>query len=281
MNGTELTENETPRELLLEIYQSRRSRNPSYSMRAFARDLGVSQAFVSQVLNGKRRLALKRAVQFSMTLGLADSECQPLLESVARESGNDPVAQSYLDQLLSRRRPSRAPAALQSQRLEADRFRSISQWYHAAILDLTTTRSFKSDIRWIARRIGITATEARDAVQRLVRLGLLEERDGVLVKTTLHLTVPTENSKSAVRQFHRQMIGKALDELEATDDQAFARRKISGTTMAVNSARISEARRRVDEFQRELAAFLTEGECDELYQVNVQLFPLTKAGETK
>ncbi|MGK5087092.1 DUF4423 domain-containing protein, partial [Bdellovibrionota bacterium FG-2] len=166
--------------------------------------------------------------------------------------------------------------ALVFKNYEIERFKAISQWYHLAILDLTTTTGFRSEMAWIASRLGISNLEARDAVVRLIDLGLLEQKASKLHKTENKIYFATQRSEAAVRSFHQQMIGKAIEQLQRTDEASFATREISSMTMAISKSKIPLARERIQKFQKELAALLCVGDCDEVYQFNVQMFPLTK-----
>ncbi|MGZ3806078.1 MAG: TIGR02147 family protein, partial [Pseudobdellovibrionaceae bacterium] len=160
---------------------------------------------------------------------------------------------------------------------DVERVKILSQWHHVAILDLTTTKNFRFNIQWISERLGISAFEARDAVERLLELGLLEKKQNKLQKAESQIYFVTQKSEPAVRSFHKQMISKSILELDKTSDKDFEKREISSITMAVRSDRISEARKRIQSFQKDLAAFLTEGDCDELFQLNLQLFQLSKS----
>ncbi len=68
------TEIQKPAEWIKEIYLARKERNPSYSMRAFARDLKVSQAYISLLWNGKRPLSKKVANRMLENLKMPDDE---------------------------------------------------------------------------------------------------------------------------------------------------------------------------------------------------------------
>lgn len=249
-------------QILRDAFLKRQTKNPAYTTRAFARDLGVSQAFISLVLNGKRKISSKMALQFSQALKMSNSETERFLKTVSFGLAG---AQNL-----------QAENALQ---LQVDRFKVISDWYHLAILDITALKQFKPEPSWIAKKLGITQLQVKDAVERLTRLGLLEIRAGKWTKAQRMLAVPTEYSDEAVRSFHRQMIEKASKTLDETDQTSFEARQISGTTMTVNMKRLPEAKRMMVEFQRKLTAFLTEGDCTELYQFNLQLFSLTKRGD--
>lgn len=47
------------RKLLLQEFENKKSKNPSYSLRALARDIEVSPSVISDYLNEKRKLSPK------------------------------------------------------------------------------------------------------------------------------------------------------------------------------------------------------------------------------
>lgn len=248
----------TARTFLREKYLERKSRNSSYSTRAFARDLGMSVAYLSLVLSGKRKLSLKQAMKIVASLNMDSNAGDRFIEAV-----------------MESKRPERK-SKISVVDLEVDRFRIISQWYHLPILDLVSTRGFRPDMGWIGRRLNISPIEARDAVERLERLGLLEIKSGEWRKTEAMIFFPTQKTDASVRAFHKQMIEKAAGELANTADEDFRRRNITAWTVASNPDRISYAKTMIERFQKELAEYLVSGPCTEVYQLNVQLFPLTK-----
>ena len=160
--------------------------------------------------------------------------------------------------------------------LDVEKYHLISSWYHLAILDLTTTRNFISNSQWIADRLGITRIEVDSAVERLLVLGFLQKKNGGLKKTVQHMHWVPENSKAAVRSYHKQMLVRAASELEKTDDQSFARRSITGNSLAIDSARIDEAKQAIYEFEKDFAKRFTSGSPDEVYHFNLQFFPSTQ-----
>jgi uncharacterized protein (TIGR02147 family) len=136
-------------------------------------------------------------------------------------------------------------------------------------------KGFKSDEKWVAKQLGITSTQVRRAVRRLIRLGLLVVEDGKWKKAKAKIAFPTESSLNAVRKFHEQMIMKGLKALHYSKQEDFDARDISGITMLINSKRLPLAKKRIQRFRRALSHYLAEGECDALYHLNVQFFPLT------
>ena len=236
----------------------------------------MSQTLLSLVLSGKRPFTVKQATQASVLLGLTQEESARLLDSTLMSLPSNSRG-------LGRLKQARAAASKETLPLfrdhQIDRFKAIATWYHTAILDLTTTRNFRASPRWIAERLGISTIEAHDAVERLVSLGLLVRDSQGLRKPESKIYFATDRSEPAVRNFHKQMMEKAQAALSSNSPGEFERREISGMTIAVHVDRLPDAKKRIQKFQRELAAFLNEGDCDEVFQLNVQFFPLTRSSK--
>lgn len=239
----QFTENEFRVHLQNEL--TRRCRlNARYSLRSFARTLAMDASSVSQILGGKRRASAQMMERICAKIGWPEKS-----EASSSREGN------YF--LLSQ-----------------DCFAAIADWYHYAILDLTLLKSFKKDPTWIARRLGITQTEAKMALARLLRLKMLEEKNGRLHKTQKHFVnyVPGQSSASH-KEYQRQILRKAL---EAIDNCNAEEKDITAITIAADSRKFEEAKMRIKRFRRELCAFLESGDGDSIHVLAVQFFPLTK-----
>src|SRR5690606_4938403 len=108
--------------------------NPSYSLRAWAKQLGLSHvAMLSMVLNRKRRLL----PQLSSKISQHYVECGRFDETEARyfdilvlfANAKTIEEQAFYERILSSLRPDRCFSTL-----GLDHFRVISDWYHFAIL---------------------------------------------------------------------------------------------------------------------------------------------------
>ncbi len=236
------------RELLNEQFARRRLKNPAYSIRAFSQRLGVNHSALSEIINGKRKVGPKLGRR------LADSL---MLEEDLRR-----------DLFLQTRKSARDSAVL-----EADRYKMIADWYHFAILSLAETKGFKSDVQWIARRLEITASQAKEAVGRLVRLGLMKQSRSRLTVTGRAFSSPDHVSDTAVRQTHHQYLEMAQAALERGQIE---QRDFTAMTMAIDPAKLPEAKRRIREFRDELCAFLESDKKTEVFELCLQLFPLSK-----
>jgi len=259
-----------PGVLLHQEFISRVTRNPRYSLRAFARDLEVSHAFLSMVLHGKKRIASPRLLQFGQHLGWNTALTLRLIHDGEKNHLSGKL--KAIPQSLSRRKKMPRQRLV----LELERFRVLSEWHHLAILDLLAVKGFRPDETWIGRVLGVSRRKVQIAVRRLERLGLLEKGKFGWRKTTAHLVVPGIKPYHPLRRLHRSLIEKADRYLAEVGAKDYQRYDCSGAILAIDCSRLPEAKRRIARFRRRLAAFLTEGEATGLYQLGVQLLPLAE-----
>ncbi|MGZ3780843.1 MAG: TIGR02147 family protein [Pseudobdellovibrionaceae bacterium] len=113
-------------------------------------------------------------------------------------------------------------------------------------------------------------------VELLNNSNFFEQKDGIWIKTNLHIRYPTKAPLPAIRAYHKNMLEKALANLvNGIDKKSFERRSISSVSVASNPQNLKKAKERLSEMMYEIANILSEGDCTEIYQLNVQLFPLT------
>jgi len=245
---------------LLESEFSRlQARNPSYSLRAFAKKLGVGVSSLSEVMNGRRPPTLRFGERVVASLGIADDERARVLGELFKKNTETRVAA---------RRSNDAFTPL-----DGDQDEVISHWYHFAILSLAETKNFKSSPEAIAKRLGLTVAEAKAAVDRLLRLKLLRTEKSRLKTTGRGFATTSGLPNSAIRRAHLRNLDLLHDRLESTplEDQDF-----SAITMAVSKSKLESAKAKIKKFRRELMAYLEDGDKDEVYNLSIYLMPLTK-----
>ena len=72
------------RTTLLDELTRRKNKNPSYSLRAYARDLGISSTSLSDVLSAKRNLSRKNALKVAEKLGYTSVQTESLLSQIRK-----------------------------------------------------------------------------------------------------------------------------------------------------------------------------------------------------
>jgi transcriptional regulator with XRE-family HTH domain len=245
---------ETSFRLFLQSELARRcARNPQYSLRAFALHLGVDHSTLSQWLRGRRPIA-RRSIE---TLGGALGVTPAALAAYVEHSGREPD-------------PPFADAAL----LSGDTVSLIAEWYHFAILELTRLEEFRPDSRWIARVLDISVDEVNMALQRLIRLDLLEmasperwlDKSG---DTSVGIDMLPEGTLERLHQHAHERSVTAVRGVPVT------LRDHSSITMAVSSKALPRAFELAARFRQQLVELLQDGTADDVYQIEIAMFPVT------
>lgn len=250
---------------LKQRYLERRRRNPAYSLRAFARQLGIPAGRLSEFMSGKRNMTKEVALKVESSLQLDPTQRAIFWSIVEKKAGNDTKSQAAAREWL--------PLFM-----EAEQFYLVADWEHFAILSLMETKGFKSDIAWIARRLRTDVTRITDALERLQRCNLIRKVGKKYQAIQTEVATTSDVSSEALRRSHRQTLEQAIDSLESAPLEL---RDISSMTMAIDVRRIPEAKRLIMNFRRQLMGFLESGERTEVFNLNIQLVPLTDVAERK
>lgn len=260
------------RGFLKAVLAERQDRNRSYSLRAFARDLGVPASHLSMVLNQKAHLSPERAesVADRLELSAADAEYFKLL--VEYEQAVTADARATLEARLRAMAGQRAPHDL-----SVDAFKVISDWYHFPLLMLTDIPGEKITRESVAQRLGISLVEADVAIERLERMEMLERLpDGTGRRWEESARVVSQVPNTALRKYHRQMLEKASSALE---EQAPSERYVGSETVAIAPEHLPIVRDEIERFRAALVERLNaaarERAPTEVYHLSLSFFRLT------
>ena len=254
-NTSMTNEEKTSFRLWLQVrFTQRCKNNPRYSLRAFARFLSINPSSLSQILSGKRPLSKKSVQGICQKLSAKPQD----LKAFGLFKTGQVVDENYLQ-------------------VSLDTFAVISDWYHYAILELTFVSGFKADPKWISKKLSITTEEAKSTVERLKRLGLLLEENGSLIKSSKLLTNRSDvNTSAAHKELQRQVIEKAL---LSVDECAAEEKDITSMTMAIDISNLERARELTRKYRREMCSLLEDGEQTQVYNLGIQLYPISKKQE--
>ncbi len=265
------------RHFLKDYYQAQKGKKgAAFSFRSFARLAGLnSPNFLKLVMDGKRNLGPEGIRCFSKALHLNQEEAR-YFESLVHfnQATTDDERNDWYQHL------SHSKSYREVREIEKDYFVYFSRWYYAAIRELVLLPDFKEDPDWIGRKLSppITTKEAATALELLQKLGFLKrDKTGHLTHADRNITTAHEVRSLAISNFHRQMIQCASESIERTPPD---KRDISSLTIALSQEKFKEAKRRIQEFRRELNVLLSSGTKDKLpdsvYQINFQIFNLSE-----
>ncbi len=200
----------TYHDILIEELERRKKLNSSYSLRAYSRDLNISAPRLSQVLNRKQGLSVEMAGMICQRLKLNAEQTQWFCHSVGALH-----ARSQHDRMeFSAKVEAYKKEQKNYPEIHLEYFKVISDWYYFALLELTHLSDFKNDHGWIAEMLGITELEVAAAIERMIGLNLLEEKNGTLIDCFKCLATPNDIPSQALREFNSQLMKKAMDSLD-------------------------------------------------------------------
>src|SRR5262249_24060413 len=159
----------------------------------------------------------------------------------------------------------------------ADAFDLISDWCHFAILELAKVRGFRSEPKWIAKKLSLSPLEVNLAVARLVRLGLLSKTEKGEIAATgkgFNTFLQEGFTSAAMKGLQIRFLELAMENIRSPP---YELRDNTGMTMAIRRSDLPAVKREIKEFRRRLSAILEAGSGhDEVYQLSVAFFPLTR-----
>ena len=242
-----------------------KSKNPNFSLRAYAKKLSLSPSALSEIVNGKRKVSKKLAARIVEKMNLGPTEAYAVLNLFDQKTTRlDFIEQSHI---------SETPANIDFLKLSSDQFNLISEWQHFAILSLIETEDFKSDINWIAQRLSISPTQAQASVDRLIRLGFVFKKNKKLITNKQALLTSDNIPNQAVRKSHYadlRLAEKALDSCPVDE------RDFTAITIPANKKNLAKAKKMIREFQDKLTLCLEQGPKDEVFKFTFYLYPLTQ-----
>lgn len=207
--------------------------------------------------------------------GLTAAERRFFADLVVFDQSDDIYEKNAAFERISSRRRFR-----DARRLDHSMFEYLSRWYYPAIREMAARPDFEADAEWIAGRLfpPITKRQAQDALDILFDLELLSrDENGEVVLGEISVTTGHEVRSLAIGNYHRQMLELAAQAITEVPREL---RDISALTVCVHPERVEQFKERIHEFREQLLEFGDSEENPEVvYQLNIQLFPLTKFDE--
>ena len=160
--------------------------------------------------------------------------------------------------------------------IDLTRFSTISEWYYVAIKQLISTKDFVEDENWIYKRLRkkVTLGQIKVALKNLEDLEIIKrDEQGKLKVIKPGLITSNDVPSSAIRKHHYGMMELGM---QALLEQNVEQRQINSTSLKINKNDLPEAKKFIFDFIKEFASRFHIDESSNIYQLNVQLFELSK-----
>ena len=254
-------------EILARELGNRIDANPSYSQRAFARDIGISPGRLSEIINGHQGLSRTSGEKICAHLGYNPTETDLFCDYVDMDSARDLRKKQRARKRVQRWQKSNTDPLVRNKSLSL-----VSEWQNLAVLEFLRIEP-TANARRIATSICIDYNQAKTSLEKLKSLGLIEEDDGKV--TVQNSSTSSEEPSNFIRSFHTQILDKAK---RALIEQSMEERNFRSAVVAIDA-------KRKDEFKQRLTDLFNEF-CDEadqhkdpnqIYAVSMNLFKISNS----
>lgn len=248
------------RSFLQDEFNSRRQRNPAYSLRAFARHLQMDASSLSKIITGKRKASRNNLDQICKALKLTSEAHQRFQQSLDNEKCQKQLQVESFN-----------PIDPESSHL-------VGHWYHFAILELLRCRKDFFHSEEIARHLKISVQDSDQALEDLLKLELIQSSTPsrpFQLRHSQNILLDRGFTTHSLREMQKQILGKAQ---EAMDLIPFEKRVQTALTISVDENLIPEVKAKIKGFLRKLNKYieLNSQNRDQVYVVNISCFPVSE-----
>lgn len=259
------------RQFLRDFYNQQKKTNAFFSYRYIGNKVGMDSSFLIKVLQGHLHVAEDRIEKFHKICNFNDKEAA-YFESLVHfnKAKSEKESKLYFEKMLSINKAK-------SDKIVESQYEFFQKWYYSALWALMDGSPYKGEMKDLGNLltppIGLKETKA--AIKLLEDLKLItQDADGTYRATSLNLTTGKEWRSVAIMQYQREMIKMAAESLERFPK---AERDISTLTVNIPEAAIPEIRELTGEFRESLKKLVNSyTETDRVYQMNIQMFPLSQ-----
>lgn len=267
------------RHYLVEVYEALKAQGKVRSYRQFAR-LADSKSpdFLQRIRDRRRNITPAEAIYLCRALKIPRKKrlyFEALINFEQAESNNE-KEWWFLKILHAREYKS-------IKKVDSAKYRYFSQWYVPVVRELMTHPDFDMTPAWIASRIKprVSVAKVRSAIALIKSLELVQHtrETGRFEMVDRAVRTPSEIASVAVSKFHRDMISLGRQSLDRYDK---SERDIRSITIGMSASHYDIFKQRMESIWKELLALGAQEETPEVvYQINLQLFPLSATERTQ
>lgn len=261
------------REFLGDSYNYAKNKNGKFSYRFFAQKAGFSSAsFLKLVIDGKRNLTNESINRVSKAFRLKKQEHEFFEKLVfMNQASTHEIRNHYYKQMLSMK------GFIKVNQIAKACYDYYSKWYYPVIREMVAFGNKKYNAEMIAQLLEppISEKQALEALDHLLMLGLIKkDEEGRWEQCDKHISTGQEVRSMIVAQYHKEMLQLASDSIDRFSSSS---RDISAMTFSMKAGKLEELKQLIAAFRDQVRSVLVEDESgDQVLQLNIQLFPLTK-----
>ena len=250
----------TIKSLLQQVLEERMRKNSVYSMRSLARDLKMAPSTLSEVMSGKKNLSLKKTNELTELLKIPEWQGDYLKNRIIENHDGKKDSREM-------KRP---------ERLKENTIKSLTSSLDLALLEATHMKTFKADLKWLAKKLSVSEEEVFQAKERMQSIGLLKiHEDGKWEDLSPFFSSSDGIPSKSIRAFHADVLRLARKKVltESVDE-----RVVKTVVFSLEEDQLSEARNILNDAVAKIMelASKNEGKKDHVMCFSGQMFYLVK-----
>ena len=272
-NSPKIYEFDDFRHFLKQYYLFQKQVNPAFNFRSFAQEAGFrSSATLKRVMEGGHNLSVGAIEKFSNALKLKKDEADFFKNLVLfNQAKSSEQKEHFAKEVLKTKLHQKLKPLAQ------DQFDYWSGWYNLVLREMVNFDSFKENPQWIAEHIlpAITSKTAERSLKKLLKLGLIKKnKNGKIEQMDSNIASGDQMIYTSLNKFHRNMIKLGMESIERFTKRE---RQVTAVTVSLDQDQLEKIKVLINQFRKDLLALSNEGKNPaRVYQINFQLFPVTK-----
>lgn len=264
------------RKYLKELLEEKKKENRLFSHRAVLQKMGVSSTgFLANVLSGRKNLTPEQVQKLAHILKMKAAEARffecLVLFTQARtlEERN-----ACMKRLVANQR-------VETRALTKKQLNLFSKWHYVVLREMLYFHRLKDDYRAAGRMMvpAVSTEEIEKAAKELEALDFIErDAEGVYRQKDVAVTTGNEIRSLQVANFQMETMELAK---AALDRLPMAERDISCMTVTLSMESFDQVKSEIQAFRKRLSAIaMADQNSDQVFQCNIQFFPLTRREES-
>ena len=267
------------------IYNGRKKRNPSYSLRKFSQDLGFSSPrYAAVLIDGTHKFNNKSMEKICVSLKLSNTEKEyfSLLVKIAHSSQGEKAKLLKRAQEINENLNGLLIDDSLAYYLENNACR------HITLLVQIFGEDFIPEPLWIARflKTEFSLDDIRRALDYLIKNEFIKKEDGVYINSKNNLVSKDEIPSKSIKKAHRSYLEEAIQALEFGINE----REYGNISVPIHSDLIPELKNKIKKTRDEFKAWVSKrnaqliNSSDKSFQavsINFQMYPIVKEKKDK
>ncbi len=262
------------REYLSAFFEQRKAASPWYSYKLFGDGVGLDQSQVFRILQKNLHVSKRALPRFIEYLKLDEKEAEYFekLVELGRARRESDTRRLFAEVL--------ALKGSKSRELRDDQYELYAKWYHSVIRTLLGFVRIKDDYAALGAMVSppISAEEARDSVELLNRLGLVErDASGFWKLSGLKLTTGSAYQSKLVRAYQAESMKLAMQSLDIHEK---SERDINVMNMALDASAFRDCLAILNTAREEIRARVEKVDSpDRVVRLATAFFPVACSKE--